>query len=222
MTLQELVEPLFLYLCRLNRSARAGGPAPAPREARDGLIALLSQMRATAAATPHLALQMRELEPALLLFIDEMHERRDGPLARGLRPIQQRVKRAPEAGRLLAIVDETLEDPSSAGAERLGILQTCLALAFAGRPESAGARERAALIALRLGASEPEPAKPLTGDLTRRTRRALISLAFALVGASTAVVAAQLRAYDHDARQLRSTLQTIVAATQPTQPEPRR
>ena len=62
MTLVEICEPLFQYICKLNRLGRAGGGV-GPRQVRDELKGILSDLKARAdrstlwiAATPALAL----------------------------------------------------------------------------------------------------------------------------------------------------------------------
>ena len=51
MTLLELCEPLFQYVCRLNRSARKGGSYE-PTRVRAEIDALFEEAKAKAAASP--------------------------------------------------------------------------------------------------------------------------------------------------------------------------
>lgn len=218
MTLPELCEPLFLYLCRISRRARAGEIISA-REVRDALIATLADIRAKSIADSYLHAQFEEVEPALVLFIDEVFRATDWPFARSWQQLPERARVSPETDRFFALVDESIADPADSAADRLAVLHTCISLAFLGRPGFEHAREKLGLISLRIAPAGSglayRTASPVTVDLTRRTRRMLIPLTVTVLGSTAAVLGAQLRSYYRDARQLHTTIRGIVSSTQP-------
>ena len=71
MTLVELCEPLFQYVCRLNRSARRGASV-AQGTVRAELHAMFGQMREKAQQTPGLADQYERVRLPLVYFVDFM------------------------------------------------------------------------------------------------------------------------------------------------------
>jgi type VI protein secretion system component VasF len=216
MTLQDLCESLFLYLCRVSRRARAG-EAISAREVRDALINTLADLRAKAAPDHHLRAQFSEIEPALVLFIDEVFRGSDWPFARSWQTLPERAHLSAETDRFFALVDEALADPCDAAAERLAVLHTCISLAFLGRPGFEHSREKLGLISLRLATLPVDgfTSPPITVNLARRTRRILVPLTVTILCSSAAVIAAQLRSYYRDARQLHSTIRSVASATQP-------
>src|SRR5262245_40916524 len=101
MTLRDLCEPLFLYMCRVSRRVRAGESMTA-REVRDALIATLADLRGRAAAGHHLRSQFDLVEPALVLFIDEAVRAAEWPFARAWQALPERAHLATETDRFFA------------------------------------------------------------------------------------------------------------------------
>ncbi len=71
MTLLELCEPLFQYVCRLNRLARKGGRAD-PAQVAAEIRALMGDLRARAEKHPQLMPQVERIELPLIFFADFM------------------------------------------------------------------------------------------------------------------------------------------------------
>ena len=80
MTLQELCEPLFLYICRMNRSARKGA-AVSYRQARGEIEGLFSDMRSRAASEAGLSYEFEKVQMPLVFFVDSMIAESNLPFA---------------------------------------------------------------------------------------------------------------------------------------------
>jgi len=140
MTLLELCEPLFLYVCRLNRSARKGGSHEFNR-VRTEIDAIFDQMRSRAQAEPRLVGQYPKIERVLIFFVDSMISESKLSFAREWHRNRKAFELDELAGddRFWELLDETLEDSSPEATERLAVFYTCIGLGFtgfyAGQPE---------------------------------------------------------------------------------------
>ena len=133
MTLRDLCEPLFLHVCRLNRSARKGATSDY-RQARSEIEAILADMRSAALSTPGLSEQFERIEVALIFFVDSMIAESQLPFAAEWHENRLAYDRHERAGdeKFFDILEETLVDKSQAATERLGVLYTGLGLGFTG------------------------------------------------------------------------------------------
>ena len=133
MTLRELCEPLFLYVCRLNRAARKGAGVEY-REARGQIEGIFADIRAKAASIPGLASEFAKIELALLFFVDFMIAESRLPFASQWHENRLAFDRNELAGdeKFFDILEETLIDSGEAANERLAVLYTCLGLGFTG------------------------------------------------------------------------------------------
>jgi len=140
MNLSELCEPIFLYLCRLNRAARKGGVFEYNR-VRSEVGAIFKDMAQTASLDPRLSDQYSRIELVLLFFIDSMISESAMPFAGEWNKNRMAFERNELAGdeKFFDLLDETLADPSEQAAERLAVFYACLGLGFtgwyAGKPE---------------------------------------------------------------------------------------
>ena len=71
MTLLELCDPLFKYVCFLNRSERKGA-AIDPAQADSDLETILAEMKSKAAGQANLADQFEKVEMPLIFFVDNV------------------------------------------------------------------------------------------------------------------------------------------------------
>ena len=133
MTLLELCEPLFQYVCRLNRAGRKKGNVDYA-VARAEVKGLLDEMRAKAIADPRLKTQFKALELPLTFFVDSMIAESNLSFAQ-----QWHKNRLAYASNELAgdekffdLLEETLKDPSDEASERLVVFYTCIGLGFTG------------------------------------------------------------------------------------------
>ena len=142
MNLPELCEPLFQYVCMLNRIARnAGGEGMEYAALRPAIDSVFEGMAQGAESDPHLKAQFGKVRLALVFFVDSILS--ESKLA--LAPVWNKNRIAYGQKELAGdekffdLVNQTLEDPSPDADERLAVFYTCLGLGFtgwyAGQPE---------------------------------------------------------------------------------------
>jgi len=140
MTLAELCEPLFHYLCRLNRSARSGGSCDF-NTVRSEVAQIFERMKNGAAQSQELTEQFEAIKDVLTFFVDSMIV--EGRLSISEQWHKERLAYAFNelAGdeKFFDLLEETLENKSRAASERLVIFYTCIGLGFegfyAGKPD---------------------------------------------------------------------------------------
>jgi len=131
MSLLGLCEPIFQYVCRLNRSAQRGCTLQIEK-VRSGIKQILEQVKSAAAAKPEAASQYEKVELPLVFFIDFMAKQKR--LGFGPEWIELASERQELAGdeKFFDLLDVELADPSKAATERLAVYYTCLGLGFTG------------------------------------------------------------------------------------------
>lgn len=158
MTLLQLTEPLFQYICRLNRIARRGtaakptgettfvsrtpeGSAAAARGAnldyvvaRSEIKALFEDMMSKATTDLRLSQQARKVELPLIFFVDSMISESTLPFAGEWNQNRLAYDRQELAGdeKFFDLLDETLKDTGEDAAERLAVFYVCVGLGFTG------------------------------------------------------------------------------------------
>jgi type VI protein secretion system component VasF len=162
MTLLELTEPLFQYICRLNRIARRGksgetttfltktaaaaasvaGPAAAPGRGaaldevvvRSEIKALLEDLVSKASVDLRLSQQVGKIELPLIFFIDSMIAESALPFAAQWNQHRLAYDREELAGdeKFYDLLDETLKESGEDAAERLAVFYICIGLGFSG------------------------------------------------------------------------------------------
>lgn len=155
MTLLELTEPLFQYVCRLNRLGRRGSSAKpgdttylakSPGAAAAGapgldevairaeIKALLEEMISKAARDPRLSPQLRKVELPLIFFVDSMIAESRLPFASQWNQNRLAYERQELAGdeKFFDLLEETLKESGEEAAERLAIFYVCIGLGFTG------------------------------------------------------------------------------------------
>jgi type VI secretion system protein ImpK len=139
MTLLELCEPLFQYVCSLSRTAKTSNVLET-NQVRSKIKKLLDEMRANSSASHELANQYEKIELTLIFFVDFMIK--ESRLNLTSEWIEMASERSELAGdeKFFDLLDEDLADPSKEASERLSIFYTCLGLGFTGvytgQPES--------------------------------------------------------------------------------------
>lgn len=131
MTLLELTEPLFQYICRLNRSARKGGSFE-PNRVRAEVEAAMAEMKTKARSDPTLTSQFEKIELPLIFFVDFMIKESALPFARQWKEMAYERNELAGDEKFFDLLDETLADPTQAATERLSVFYTCLGLGFTG------------------------------------------------------------------------------------------
>ena len=141
MTASELVEPLLLYVCRLNRAARKGGFVDY-REARREIEALLADMRHKRTQAPELtSAQFEKLDLSMTFFVDSIMAESRLPFASEWHENRLAYDHNELAGdeKFFDILDEFLNDKSEGATQCVAVMYSCLGLGFtgwyAGQPE---------------------------------------------------------------------------------------
>ncbi len=130
MTLLELSEPLFQYICRLNRSARKGGNYEL-NQVQSEIKGFLTEARAKALGA-NLAESWEKIELPLMFFCDFMIKESALPWAREWKELA--FERHEMAGdeKFFDLLEETLKDKSPSANERLAVYYTCMGVGFTG------------------------------------------------------------------------------------------
>ena len=133
MTLLELCDPLFQYICRLNRAGRKGGHVEFTT-VRSEVIGLFDELRNRAATDFKLASQFKTMEMPLIFFVDSLIAESKLPCARQWNKERLAFKRDELAGdeKFFDLLDDALKDTSDEMTERLTIFYTCIGLGFSG------------------------------------------------------------------------------------------
>lgn len=144
MTPVELCDPLFRYICRLNRSANAG-VAPDMTRVRSEVIDLLNKIAELAKNDPALRDQFDEqskgkLNQVLVYFVDSTISDGKYPFAMQWQRIEmERFGEQVGDERFWIYLDETLNEQNEAANDRLAVYYQCIGLGFtglyAGQPE---------------------------------------------------------------------------------------
>lgn len=160
-TLLDLYEPLFQYLCRLNRIGRVatGGAGGSSGETvfmtrkqstsspgtsfglqlnyssvRNEILSLLSQIKRQSEQDYRMREQVQKLELPIKFFIDSYIVESKLPFAREWNDNRLAYEHNELAGdeKFFDIVEDTLRDKSAEASERLGIYYVCFGLGFTG------------------------------------------------------------------------------------------
>ncbi|MCD6304193.1 MAG: DotU family type IV/VI secretion system protein [Planctomycetes bacterium] len=221
MTLQELCEPLFQYICRLNRSARKGGSYE-PARVRAEIVALLDDMKTKASADANLTSQYEKVEMPLIFFVDFMIKESTLPFAGQWKELAYEHNELAGDEKFFDLLDETLADPSQAATERLGIFYTCIGLGFTGwytgQPEylrkkqlEISARIRAAMDVDSGARICPEAYEHVdTSNLVQPPGVKLLGIFLALVGMTIVVFVANFFLFRQTGGNLQAALDKVI------------
>ena len=157
MNLLELTEPIFQYVCRLNRLARKSGGGKtgetsfiakspgqtptAPRVAsleyavvRSEVKAMFEDFLTRSNSDMRLNVQARKVELPLLFFVDSMISDSALPFAAQWNQNRLAYERNELAGdeKFFDLLEETMKDSSEDASERLAVFYNCVGLGFSG------------------------------------------------------------------------------------------
>lgn len=157
MNLLDLAEPIFQYVCRLNRLARRSGssakgdtsffsksatPGAAPVRGaaldygvvRAELKALLEDFVTKPRTDVRLANQAKKMELPMIFFADSMISESNLSFAQQWNQNRLAFERSELAGdeKFFDLLEETLKDNSDDASERLALFYTCIGLGFTG------------------------------------------------------------------------------------------
>ena len=131
-TLLQLCEPLFHYVCFLNRSARKGGGIFDHSHVKAELRQIFADMKRASAASPHLATQYEKMELPLIFFADTMIRYSKLPFALDWEDMAYERNELAGESKFFELLDQTLAERNEAANERLAVFYTCLGLGFTG------------------------------------------------------------------------------------------
>lgn len=131
MTLLELCEPLFQYVCRLLRLARMGRTMEM-NKVRSEVTRIFSDMKASASISAELTTQYEKVELPLIFFIDFMVKESKLSFARDWLELGRERNELAGDEKFFDLLDVELADPSDAATQRLVIFYTCISLGFTG------------------------------------------------------------------------------------------
>jgi len=137
--LTEVCEPLFQYVCRLNRLGRKGGRTD-PGIVRTEIRQLFTDMRSRAEAIPGMVGPYDRIEKVLMYFVDSVILNSQLNFVGGWKPFsvdprQLGINENPNLGfeeTFWDLLDETLRDPSEQGTQCLAVFYVCIGLGFTG------------------------------------------------------------------------------------------
>ena len=224
MKLSELCEPLFQYVCLLNRSARKGA-AYDRDQVRGELEMMFGDMASKAAADPQLRPQYERVEAPLLFFVDGMIRESSLPFGHDWKDMasdRADLKDADGGAEFFDMLDDTLRDQSYAATERLHIFYTCIGLGFtgwySGQPEFL--RKRMLEIATRTRSpTEVDSASRIVPEAYEHVNvsnlidppgASLAGIGIALVGLIVVLFAANLYLYRSSSRNLNDSIGSII------------
>jgi type VI protein secretion system component VasF len=191
-SLLDLSEPLFQYICRLNRSARKGGNYDIA-QVQSEIKSFLAESRARSVGA-NLSDQWEKTELVLMFFCDFMIKESALPWAREWKELAFERQEMAGDEKFFDLLEESLKDKSPSANDRLAVFYSCIGLGFTGwytgQPEYL--RRKMKEIAARLQAagtfSETDRICPDayekvdTRDLIEPPGTKLIGIAIALVG----------------------------------------
>jgi type VI secretion system protein ImpK len=139
MTLLELCEPFFQYVCRLRRSARMGCTMEMDM-VRNDIKRIFSEIKANASASVELITQYEKVELPLIFFIDFMIKESNLGFAADWYELGREKNELAGDEKFFDLLDAELVETSDAATQRLAIYYTCMGLGFTGvytgQPES--------------------------------------------------------------------------------------
>lgn len=133
MNLSELCEPVFQYVCRLNRGGRQGVKDDIDL-VRAEVNQLVSARKAAAAAEPRLDEQFERVRQPLIYFVDSMIAGGRSSIAKAWdkRRLAYDWQEFSGDEKFWDLLDETLNEQGEAACERLAFFYTCIGLGFTG------------------------------------------------------------------------------------------
>lgn len=135
MTLVDLYEPLFQYVCMLNRiGGKGSNEAIEFNSLRAEMVSVLDSINKLAQGDPLLALQAKKLEMPIIFFVDSIIAESNLRCAPQWHKDRIAYSRNELAGdeKFFDLLDEAMSDPSPEATERLIILYICMGLGFTG------------------------------------------------------------------------------------------
>ena len=226
MTLLELCEPLFQYVCRLNRSARKGAVVE-HNQVRAEIGSIFNDIESKAAGDPRLMNQLDKdkgkIGPILTFFVDFIIKESKLSFASEWQEIAaEKYNELAGDERFWDLLEETLNDRSDPADERLVIYYVCVGLGFTGwysdQPEHLKNKMREISIRIRQMMDIDETAPIVseselhvnTDDLIEPPGKSLIGIGIALVGLIIVLFLGNIVLYRNSTSILSDSLNKII------------
>lgn len=224
MTLLELCEPIFQYVCRLNRSQKRGVGLDMG-QVRSELKAMLADIKLRADTTSGMGEQFAKVRLPLVFFIDSMIRSSNLSFARSWQDLAADEKQLGGDEKFFQMLDETLaEPPSDSANQRLAIFYNAIGVGFTGfytgQPDvlrrkqlEISARIRSMMDADQANRICPEAYEKVdTRVLEVPVANSVISWVVLLVGMTVVLFAANWMLYGSARQRLQSALEGITKA----------
>jgi type IV/VI secretion system ImpK/VasF family protein len=132
-TLLDLCEPLFLYICRVNRSTRmTSGTRYQIAGVTSDIKTLLNQFERDARGT-RLEPQFQKVRLPLMFFVDNIITSSSLPFAAEWKRLSHEAAEFAGDEKFFELLDADLANPDADATERLMVFYVCLGLGFAGK-----------------------------------------------------------------------------------------
>jgi len=225
MTLLELCDPLFQYICRFNRSARKGGHHDL-HQVRGEVKAILAEMSGRAKSQPGLSAQFEKIDIVLMFFVDFMIKSSAISNAGDWQELAFERKELAGDEKFFDLLEETLSDRSDQANERLSIFYTCMGLGFTGwytgQPEylrkkmlECSTRIRGLIDTDQSSRICPESYEHVdTSNLVQPPSASLVGIGIALLGLVVVLFIANAYMYRASSSELTRALDGIIKASQ--------
>ncbi|MGA2441283.1 MAG: DotU family type IV/VI secretion system protein [Tepidisphaeraceae bacterium] len=220
MTLVELFEPIFQYVCRVSRSARQGTSYD-QAQIRSELKSMLADLRARSSQLGALASRYDECELAVIFFADFTIRSSTLSFAEEWKDLAAERHELAGDQKFFEMLDQALADRSEGAVAAIAVYYTCIGLGFTGwytgQPEylrrkmmdcSSRLREQ---IEADLNARICNDAyeRVNTDDLIQPPGRSLAGIAITLITLILVLFFANLLLYHSDLAELKGILQSI-------------
>lgn len=133
MNLLNICEPLFHYICRLNRIVRSGQGADYDT-VRSDIKQIFATMAEQAQQTPRLSSQFKKMEISLMFFVDSIISESALPFAKEWNKKRLAFERNTLSGdeKFYDLLDDTMAEQTDEANERLAVYYTCIGIGFTG------------------------------------------------------------------------------------------
>lgn len=221
MTLVQICEPLFQYVCRMNRLGRKGGRVDFG-VVRGELKAIFQEMKAKAEQTPGMIGPYNEVEQVLVFFLDSMIL--NSQLKGGWKPLSHERGELGFEEKFWDLLEEALKDPGESATQRLAVFYTCIGLGFTGlytgQPDyirrkmlEISSRMRGMIDADQAARVCPESYENVdTRNLTQPPNRSLTSMIIVLVVMVGTLLVGYVQAFRQASQDLSGSLTAIKGA----------
>jgi type VI protein secretion system component VasF len=225
MMLSDLCEPVFAYVCTLNRMGRLGR-RPDFTVVRAEVKKLLSDAKARAESAG-LGQAWPRAELALTFFVDSMilnSKLQNATVGVTWKPLSEEIKKLGFEEEFWIILEDTLRDPSDSATQTLSVFYTCIGLGFVGihlgQPGKIRTKQKEIsgrlldMVDADMGARICPEAydKVDTRNLTKPPGRSLTGLALMSVLLLIAIIIGYIAFFDNASSSLRQSLDSIPKA----------